>query len=71
MQNRSKKIIFLVFFLFMQNSASVLAYIDPGTAGLVFNSFWSYLLGFIGTIGGIIALRFITPLKKWFNRKKR
>lgn len=51
-----------------------LAYIDPGTGGLVVGSWWIYLIGLFGAIGAFITLRFIRPLiariKKFIRRRE-
>ncbi len=42
---------------------SAAAYIDPGTGGLIVNSWGAYVIGVVGAVGAFIALRFIKPLK--------
>jgi len=40
------------------------AYIDPGTAGLVFSSLWGLVAGILALIGAFLMTYFFKPLKK-------
>ncbi|MFH2021242.1 MAG: hypothetical protein ABIJ34_07520 [archaeon] len=44
------------------------AYIDPGTGGLILTNFWSLIAGIFGAILGLIAVKFIAPLKKFIKK---
>ncbi len=42
---------------------AALAYIDPGTGGLVLGSTWGLLASALGAVGAFVLFRLIKPLK--------
>lgn len=49
--------------LFVVSSNQVLAYIDPGTGGMVIGSAWPMILAILGAIGGFFIKIFYKPIK--------
>ncbi len=45
-----------------------LAYIDPGTGGLIAGSLWPLILGILGAIGGFFAKYLFKPIKRGVRR---
>jgi len=61
---------FLVIFLGL--TSPVLAYVDPGTGGMVVGSVWLMILAVLAAIGGFFAKMFYKPLKNIFlNLRKK
>lgn len=44
-----------------------LAYIDPGTGGIILGSIWPYIVMIAAAIGGVIVKVFFRPIKKLFT----
>ena len=68
----SKRIILLILSTII-NSTSILAYIDPGTGGMIAGSVWPFVVGILATIGAFFSKSLFRPIKKMFfklNKKK-
>ena len=48
-------------------SSGVLAYIDPGTGGVLINTIWPLIVAFFTAVGALIAKYFWNPIKKTFS----
>jgi len=55
--------------IFAVNSYSAFAYIDPGTGGLILQSFWPFVVSIFAVIAGFIIKHFWDPIKGVFKRK--
>ena len=49
-------------------SNSVLAYIDPSTGGILFNTIWPLIVAFFAVVGAFIAKWFWNPLKRIYSK---
>ena len=57
-----KKTLYLLLGLIELNFA--LAYIDPGTGGMIAGSVWPFVVGLLGIVGGFFVKFFFKPIKK-------
>ena len=56
-------------FLFILLSKITLAYIDPGTTGMIIGgSIWPFILIILGAIGGFFGKFLFKPTKKVFRK---
>tara|TARA_Y100000310_G_scaffold310403_1_gene355608 strand:- start:210 stop:473 length:264 start_codon:yes stop_codon:yes gene_type:complete len=67
---------FIFFFVGLLELNVALAYIDPGTGGMIAGSVWPFIVGVLGVIGGFFAKRFFKPVKRgvlftWDKVKRR
>lgn len=51
-------------------SQSALAYIDPGTGGVVFNTIWPFIVAFFSAVIAFFVKWFWNPIKKLFGKTK-
>ena len=51
-------------------SQSALAYIDPGTGGVLFNTIWPFIVAFFSAVIAFFIKWFWNPIKKLFGRSK-
>ena len=51
-------------------SQSVLAYIDPGTGGVLFNTIWPFIVAFFSAVIAFFVKCFWNPIKKLFGKPK-
>ena len=49
-------------------SNGVLAYIDPSTGGILFNTIWPLILVFFSVVGAFITKWFWKPIKRTFSK---
>ena len=49
-------------------SSSVLAYIDPSTGGILFNTIWPFLVAFFAGVGAFLTKWFWQPIKRGFSK---
>ena len=51
-------------------SQSALAYIDPGTGGVVFNTIWPFIVALFSAVVAFFIKWFWNPIKKLFGKPK-
>lgn len=56
-------LLFGFLLIFVMSANQVLAYIDPGTSGMVVGSVWSVFLAVIGAAVALFAKIFYKPIK--------
>ena len=56
--------ILLIISLLIVNSTISLAYIDPGTGGMIAGSIWPMIVGVLTAIGGFCVRYFFKPIKR-------
>ena len=64
MKERNKKMIGVLFVITIIQSSFSLAYIDPGTGGMIAGSIWPMVVGILTAIGGFCVRYFFKPIKK-------
>ena len=45
-------------------ASNAVAYIDPGTGGMIAGSLWPFIVGILAAIGGFCVKYFYKPVKK-------
>lgn len=51
-------------------SQSALAYIDPGTGGVLFNTIWPFIVALFSAVVAFFVKWFWNPIKKIFGKSK-
>ena len=51
-------------------SQSALAYIDPGTGGVLLNTIWPFIVAFFSAVIAFLVKWFWNPIKKMFGKPK-
>ncbi len=62
-------IVYAIILIFTLRDA--FSYVDPGTGGMIFNSFWMVIVGIFGVISAFIGLYLVKPVKKWIKRLRK
>ena len=57
----------MVLILSVLLSSGVLAYIDPSTGGILFNTIWPLIVAFFVAIGAFVAKWFWRPIKRGYS----
>ena len=55
---------FLSALMILYATSPVIAYIDPGTAGIVVSSVWPAIVRFFSVIGAFLVRVFFNPIKR-------
>ena len=63
-----KKLFLIVPISIIILSNNALAYIDPSTGGILFNTIWPLIVAFFVFIGAFITRWFWKPLKRGFSK---
>lgn len=62
----------LIFFMSLTMvillGSNALAYLDPGTGGVILNTIWPFIVAFFSAIGALIIKYFWKPIKKAFSK---
>lgn len=65
------KKIFLMFLIgfvvIVLLGSNVLAYLDPGTGGVLLSTIWPFIVAFFAAVGAFIVKWFWKPIKKTFS----
>ena len=61
-----KRIVFGVCFLILM--FQTLAYIDPGTGGMIAGSVWPFVIGILAAIGGFFVRYLFKPVKGFVRK---
>lgn len=72
-KSNSTKLNKLVYFLVLliTLSGKALAYVDPGTGGIVVSSVWPMILATLAIIGGFFVKIFYKPIRNIFFKLKK
>lgn len=60
--------ILLIMGVILLTIPQALAYIDPGTGGMLLGSIWPFIVMIAAAIGGVIVKVFFRPIKTIFSK---
>jgi len=58
----------MMFVMIVLLSSNVLAYIDPGTGGVLINTIWPFIVAFFSAVFALIVKWFWKPIKSTFSK---